>query len=120
MSFNPLPETTTSALSATVNNRNGGSVAPGTETLSNTPHGPEKSITLRPAEMRSATGMPPLVGGSNLDLPMTSPFGDSSIASALVAGNTIAAPVSAAVVVKKCRLFIGFPLICAERGDRVY
>jgi hypothetical protein len=96
MSLSPLPEVTRPALSATVNKRKGGWLASGSETLSNTPQGPEKSITFSPAEMSIATGMLPLAGAGSfhfsVGMPFTSPVVESLGASARADGSTSTPP----------------------------
>src|SRR3954447_16619225 len=79
-------------------------------TLENTPHGPEKSITLTPSEMTSATRIGRSAGGVSLYFsaanPLTSEVFDSLGAEmARGAGKAAAAPRVAAAV-RNLRLFI--------------
>src|SRR3954471_18554314 len=108
--FKPLADVTTSVVSDTAIKRNGGSVACGNITLSYTPHGPEKSITFTPSDMRMATLIEPVFGGvsffAELLLPvvlLVSGFAAMIIAPPAAAPITV---VSAAVLVKNSRRFI--------------
>ena len=83
----------------------------GRETLSKTPHGPEKSITFRPFEMSMATGMLPLAGGVNLDFAVDNPFTSDVFGSlaprrARFDGTVVRAVPRVAAAVRNRRLFI--------------
>jgi len=77
-------------------------------------------MTLRPAEIRMATGMLPLDGGVSFDFSTTKPLTESSATTALAIGRRPAALPKVIEVARNFLRFINERLVCTQGRDRIH